>query len=372
MSSQTQESELAQRKRGKYVTSPRERPKRDRRDYRPYSPIVEESKKRRRKSPLSADKKSRKRGEVARGGSLTIARYSRLPPEYRFSKWAAYEDKCYFLTILFANQRRELMSPSQRSRHRRKHKASESAGHEVNDNKQKAEQVVLSRMIAEYKVQAVRKCLHNLLLNLAGENSEHVRFPSLVTDVDEEGNIELEDITCSACGEMEAEGNDILLCDKEGCYRAYHQKCLDPQVDPGNLFDANDWFCWQCDTVTNCLGWVNKAFPGKAFQSLHSACAYLALENEADTNAFDSIDFNPMAIVEAEIARRDKHFERLQMQTGHRGSDHIQRYPQNKSAAMTAAQVGHRSEVEAKAEADCSQWDLFERRVYRAIVCLLH
>jgi hypothetical protein len=35
---------------------------------------------------------------------------------------------------------------------------------------------------------------------------------------------------CSKCGNPDSYGNDILFCDREGCFRAYHQMCLDPPI----------------------------------------------------------------------------------------------------------------------------------------------
>ena len=37
-------------------------------------------------------------------------------------------------------------------------------------------------------------------------------------------------VVCSFCGLDDIEGNDILLCDRSGCCRAYHQHCLSPAV----------------------------------------------------------------------------------------------------------------------------------------------
>ena len=89
-------------------------------------------------------------------------------------------------------------------------------------------------------------------MEIESQNVEDRRFPSL--DVND-NEVDTEDIVCSKCGLTDSPGNDILLCDKKGCCRAYHQNCLDPKVDPSTLGD--DWFCWVCDTMTNCLRYIN-------------------------------------------------------------------------------------------------------------------
>jgi hypothetical protein len=39
------------------------------------------------------------------------------------------------------------------------------------------------------------------------------------------GEIDVEDVGCSICLSLEStEDNDILLCDRDGCFRAYHMK----------------------------------------------------------------------------------------------------------------------------------------------------
>ena len=51
---------------------------------------------------------------------------------------------------------------------------------------------------------------------------------------------------CSFCLESEVtEDNDILLCDGEGCYRAYHYSCLNPAVTKNELDALEEWFCYR-------------------------------------------------------------------------------------------------------------------------------
>ena len=53
------------------------------------------------------------------------------------------------------------------------------------------------------------------------------------------------DANCAACGGGDDEaGNEILLCDGDGCVAAYHLQCLTPP-----LFEIpdGDWFCTACE-----------------------------------------------------------------------------------------------------------------------------
>eukprot|EP01035_Chromulina_nebulosa_P017123 gene17123-22637_t len=56
---------------------------------------------------------------------------------------------------------------------------------------------------------------------------------------------------------VDTPNNDILICDRKGCNRAYHEKCLDPPLILNlnkELQDMSlDWFCWQCETINDCI-----------------------------------------------------------------------------------------------------------------------
>ena len=51
--------------------------------------------------------------------------------------------------------------------------------------------------------------------------------------------------SCIACGSGEdTPGNEILLCDTNGCKQAWHMKCLE---DPLDFVPPGDWFCPDCE-----------------------------------------------------------------------------------------------------------------------------
>jgi hypothetical protein len=98
------------------------------------------------------------------------------------------------------------------------------------------------------------------LLALSEHNRGHTRYPQLDED-DEEGMVELGEINCSKCGGLDTEANDIYICDRKGCCRAYHAACLDPPLSPTDISNKaeEDWFCWECRCLADCLLVLNDA-----------------------------------------------------------------------------------------------------------------
>ena len=97
-----------------------------------------------------------------------------------------------------------------------------------------------------------------LLDALAAENAADERYPYLEAS-DEDNMVDVMSVNCSRCGKADEDGNDILFCDHKGCNRAYHETCLDPPLVKGsiNLDDPDeDWFCWQCECMDDCLDMV--------------------------------------------------------------------------------------------------------------------
>ena len=57
---------------------------------------------------------------------------------------------------------------------------------------------------------------------------------------------ELANTVCFECGDCEeTKGNLILLCDGDGCNRAYHMACLNPPMQRLPWKNRN-WFCPNC------------------------------------------------------------------------------------------------------------------------------
>lgn len=68
--------------------------------------------------------------------------------------------------------------------------------------------------------------------------------------------------------------DDILLCDFAGCFRSYHQNCLSPPITPSAFPDQEeDWFCWQCECLMDCLETLEDEFPVRHAHSADSCCS---------------------------------------------------------------------------------------------------
>ena len=88
------------------------------------------------------------------------------------------------------------------------------------------------------------------------ENATHTRWSVLDGNGDDDENVDLSNVFCSVCGGHDTPSNDILICDRQRCCRAYHQNCLDPPISHLENTDcdtSNDWFCWQCGCIDECL-----------------------------------------------------------------------------------------------------------------------
>jgi len=95
-------------------------------------------------------------------------------------------------------------------------------------------------------LEKAKKDLRVALYAIAEENATDHRWPQLEDD-DEEGLVELNEVMCSVCNSTDEEGNDILICDRTGCCRAYHQRCQDPPEL--ELPTDDDWFCRRCQCL---------------------------------------------------------------------------------------------------------------------------
>jgi hypothetical protein len=115
--------------------------------------------------------------------------------------------------------------------------------------------------------------------------------------------VDVEDIMCSVCNTPDAEGNDILLCDRAGCLRAYHQNCLDPPALSEEIDPEADWFCRQCACLDECLDLVGEVLGcdcdsyTELFPELRlaesSSSDHGAMAPEYDDDEDDDSDYDP-------------------------------------------------------------------------------
>eukprot|EP00953_Heterococcus_sp_UTEX-ZZ885_P024045 13179-Heterococcus_DN1.PRE.3 len=141
---------------------------------------------------------------------------------------------------------------------------------------QHAEAATLDKRIRDTKLE-----VRELLKNLTEMNSDGARWDTL--EPDEDGQIDLEYVLCTRCGTSETtDENDLVLCDNTGCFRAYHQECLDPPVS-SDVFEEDedsDWFCWQCECIADCLEMLDDEFEGCYFEKWQSVSVRLFVQSE--------------------------------------------------------------------------------------------
>lgn len=72
------------------------------------------------------------------------------------------------------------------------------------------------------------------------------------TNNDNDSGISLDDLQCCVCFVGDAtDENDVILCDGQGCCRAFHMKCVYPHVTPEDIQNEDeDWFCPLCRAIS--------------------------------------------------------------------------------------------------------------------------
>lgn len=163
------------------------------------------------------------------------------------NKWTVYRTKMQKLIALLARELHYIESYNTSITTSRKDNVIDVLFKELEESQHKANRLKLN----------ILDLFHNISKELDGLH----QWKELEMDIDDDGNVDLSNILCSVCHEDEVEGNDILLCDHKGCCRAYHQQCLDPPIQqsidtPDGIED--DWFCWTCELLDDCLTWINE------------------------------------------------------------------------------------------------------------------
>ena len=88
-------------------------------------------------------------------------------------------------------------------------------------------------------------------------------------DIEDEGETDDEDptekIKCSVCfsGQVQPD-NDVVMCDGERCFRAFHMKCCDPIVTQKMLDEdeGGTWFCPYCCALANSMHYTQLEYFG--------------------------------------------------------------------------------------------------------------
>jgi len=186
---------------------------------------------------VKKDGRGRKKKIIADGDSKQAVEVP--PAKQQHNKWKAYKDK---INVLLRTWSRE--------------------AHSLNVYRQDAYETKAIQQ-CEDKVTRVKEEIYETFERIAAENANDKVWSVLADDgKNTTVGVNVEEIYCSRCNLDVIEGeenNDILLCDKQGCCRAYHQKCLEPPFVFGDKQSiTDDWFCWQCECLDECLGFVNE------------------------------------------------------------------------------------------------------------------
>ena len=113
---------------------------------------------------------------------------------------------------------------------------------------------------------------------------------------DDDSGITLDELVCCVCMENYAtDENDMVLCDGNGCFRAYHQHCVKPAVCLSED-EADDWFCPLCSGQADLLHHVQSEYMGDEWEQRRIQRQLIAEEMQESsrrkkkTTAVDEID----------------------------------------------------------------------------------
>ena len=112
-------------------------------------------------------------------------------------------------------------------------------------------------LAAKEKVKKAKIRIREILQEIEGLHAE-VRWNS----GDDSASVDVEEVGCSKCKGFESEDtNDVVLCDRKGCFRAFHVLCCDPVLTEDQLGDPDDdWFCHQCNCQQRIIDKINETF----------------------------------------------------------------------------------------------------------------
>ncbi|GAX19155.1 hypothetical protein FisN_3Lh099 [Fistulifera solaris] len=83
---------------------------------------------------------------------------------------------------------------------------------------------------------------------------------------DDDSGITLDELVCCICLEGYAtDENDLVLCDGNGCFRAYHQHCVKPVIRLTE-HEEDDWFCPLCAGQAELLHHVQSEYMGDEWE----------------------------------------------------------------------------------------------------------
>ena len=85
---------------------------------------------------------------------------------------------------------------------------------------------------------------------------------------DDDDMISLDDLQCCICFVGDAsDENDVILCDGENCFRAYHMNCVSPHVTLEQVEEEDDWFCPICTAMAKLIANIQSEYTGDDWQA---------------------------------------------------------------------------------------------------------
>jgi hypothetical protein len=146
----------------------------------------------------------------------------------------------------------------------------------------------------------------NKLLVVVGSNSAPTTTEN--KDDDHDSGISLDDLKCCVCFAGDAtDDNDVLLCDGQGCCRAFHMNCVFPQVHAKDIEDENeDWFCPLCNAISHLTAEVQLACMEEDWEHRRETEDYQLLESSSLHSWGNAVEAFPEAEWEYETSMKYK------------------------------------------------------------------
>lgn len=111
---------------------------------------------------------------------------------------------------------------------------------------------------AKRRLAAAKKDMQALLVEIDSMYAD-LKWGSPADDDDQ--SVDVENVGCCKCKSFESsDDNDIVLCDRQGCFRAWHAECAETPTD------EDDWFCPLCCCMVRCVDRINEEF-GKDYDT---------------------------------------------------------------------------------------------------------
>jgi hypothetical protein len=118
------------------------------------------------------------------------------------------------------------------------------------------------------------------------KNSTNRKGKQKKSKVDDDDGISIDELTCCVCLKCDAtDENDLILCDGQKCFRAYHYQCVKPAMTAERAEELEDWFCPLCAGIASLLLTVQGEYMGDEWEQRRFACL---VDDTSTTNSLKS------------------------------------------------------------------------------------